>query len=167
MKKCSPSHGQNGHLLRWWVLVHSGQEVKAQDLRAGRAAVLHYRHHLSLTRCQQHQRLPLSPSTLGISISTTRLFSAYKRQAPYFFNQVCHNFYNLLSGFTLGQNQHLLSEQYQSHILTLCSDFATVIQILFSCVLIYSWVMLQKCCVVHMRMGFCTLFCIKCLWVAT
>jgi hypothetical protein len=23
-KKCSPSHGQNGQLVHWWVLVHSG-----------------------------------------------------------------------------------------------------------------------------------------------
>jgi hypothetical protein len=24
MKKRSPSYGQNGQLVRWWVLVHSG-----------------------------------------------------------------------------------------------------------------------------------------------
>jgi hypothetical protein len=24
MKKCSPSHGQNGQLVHWWVLAHSG-----------------------------------------------------------------------------------------------------------------------------------------------
>jgi hypothetical protein len=26
MKKCSPFHGQNGQLVHWWVLVHSGRE---------------------------------------------------------------------------------------------------------------------------------------------
>jgi len=48
---------------------------------AGRPAALHYRHH----SVPIPPRSPLSPSTLGISISTTRLFSAYKRQSPYFF----------------------------------------------------------------------------------
>jgi hypothetical protein len=24
MEKCSPSHGQNGQLVHWWVLVHFG-----------------------------------------------------------------------------------------------------------------------------------------------
>jgi hypothetical protein len=39
MKKRSPSSGQNGQLVHWWLLVHSGQEKQAPD-RASEATSL-------------------------------------------------------------------------------------------------------------------------------
>ncbi len=36
MKKCNPSSGQNGQLVHWWLLVHSGQrEQKSNGNRRG------------------------------------------------------------------------------------------------------------------------------------
>jgi hypothetical protein len=31
MKKCNPSSGQNGQLVHWWVLIHSGPNIMVSD----------------------------------------------------------------------------------------------------------------------------------------
>jgi len=35
MKKCNPSHGQNGQLVHWWVLVHSGRKSQETNMQHG------------------------------------------------------------------------------------------------------------------------------------
>jgi hypothetical protein len=32
MKKRNPSSGQNGQLVHWWLLIHSGQEKSVEDV---------------------------------------------------------------------------------------------------------------------------------------
>jgi hypothetical protein len=32
MKKRNPSSGQNGQLVHWWLLIHSGQDFEIQNL---------------------------------------------------------------------------------------------------------------------------------------